>query len=176
MEPLAPGQLQEPRARGDRDIIQVDYASGRDSLTLQTVYLEPLDTPVLFGLPRIVGVQGNFPMLLTATSTVRFRSLERASGSNESAIRFCPTLRCPRRRSCVRTTNRYSRAEDNYLQLAPNSDPRIREARRTSYLAGPENRYDAAKTTESYLQNNLRLHPRAKGRRAPSRWRIFFST
>ena len=41
-------------------MIQVDYASGREGLAVQTVFLEPLDSPVLFGMPRPVGLQGNF--------------------------------------------------------------------------------------------------------------------
>ncbi|MCV4785264.1 DUF3488 domain-containing protein, partial [Escherichia coli] len=47
--------IKEVRTRGDRDIIQVDYASGRDSLLVQTVYAEPIDTPVIFAAPKAVG-------------------------------------------------------------------------------------------------------------------------
>ena len=43
--------------------MQIDYPASRDSISIQTIYLEPLDTPVLFALPRAVGIQGNFPVL-----------------------------------------------------------------------------------------------------------------
>src|SRR5207245_8712571 len=32
-------------------------------LTIQTFFLEPVDTPVLFGAPRVVAVQGGLPFV-----------------------------------------------------------------------------------------------------------------
>jgi hypothetical protein len=146
----SPRQLQEPHARGDRDIIQVDYASGRDSLTMQTVYLEPLDTPILFGLPRIVGVQGNFPILYRdVNGSVSFpRTGQRISYKVLSDT----SLPSPAR---LRADNApYSRAEENYLQLPEHLDPRVASLA-GSVISGSRNRYDAAKTIESYLQNSF---------------------
>jgi protein-glutamine gamma-glutamyltransferase len=55
--------FREVREKGERDVIQVDYLTGREGLLLQTFYLEPIDSQVLFVLPRAVGIQGNFPVL-----------------------------------------------------------------------------------------------------------------
>ena len=55
--------VKEPFVKGDRDFVQVDVPAPRQNLSIQTIYLEPLDTPVLFALPRAVGVQGSFPVV-----------------------------------------------------------------------------------------------------------------
>ncbi|MEO6051362.1 MAG: DUF3488 domain-containing protein [Pyrinomonadaceae bacterium] len=47
-----------PIIEGDNDLLQVGSPAGRENLSKQTIYLEPLDTPVLFALPRTVAVQG----------------------------------------------------------------------------------------------------------------------
>ena len=46
--------------KGDREQIQVDQASGKNNLVQQTMYLEPIETPVIFALSRPVIVQGAF--------------------------------------------------------------------------------------------------------------------
>lgn len=141
---------QEPRTKGERDLIQVDYASGRDSLIVQTVYLEPLDVPVLFAMPRVVGVQGGFPYLSRDTyGALEFpRSGERISYKALSDASLPPVneLRSDR--------ERYQRQTTNFLQLPSNLDPRITDL--ASTITEPTaNRYDAAKSVESYLQNEF---------------------
>src|SRR5437868_3338102 len=49
--------------KGDHDAIQLGYATDLESQVLQTIYLEPLDTQVLFALPRAVAVRGNLPFV-----------------------------------------------------------------------------------------------------------------
>jgi len=35
----------EPFVKGDHDLVRFDYPASRESLSIQTIYLEPLDTP-----------------------------------------------------------------------------------------------------------------------------------
>ena len=140
----------ESKVKGDRDLIQVDFASGRENLTLQTIYLEPLDTPVLFALSRAVGVQGNFPVLYKDShGALTFHRVgERISYKvlSDRALPDEAELRVDRAE--------YEEDIDNYLMLPPTIDPRIK-ALAGEVTRNSANRYDAAKTVESYLQNNF---------------------
>ena len=140
----------EPRARTDKDIIQVDYATGKESLLLQTIYLEPLDTPVLFAAPRAVGVQGSFQILMRdAYGAIYFqRPGERLSYRvlSDTSIPPVPTLRADR--------NAYPVQFANYLQLPAGLDERIPELAE-SVTANVRNRYDAAAMIENYLQTQF---------------------
>ena len=49
--------------KGLDDLIKIELTASGANRTLQTVYLEPLDTPVLFALPQAVAIQGNFPFV-----------------------------------------------------------------------------------------------------------------
>ena len=140
----------EAKDRGDRDIIQVDFASGRESLTIQTIYLEPLDTPVLFALSKPVGVQGNFSILFKDEhGSLTFpRTNERITYKvlSDRALPEAARLRSDRAD--------YSREMDNYLQVPALIDPRVKELA-AEITRGSYNRYDAARATESYLQNSF---------------------
>jgi len=140
----------EARTRGDRDIIQVDYATGRESLLLQTIYLEPLDTPVLFAAPRAVGVQGTFPALMRdAYGAIYFqRPGERISYRVLSDTSLPPVtdLRADR--------NAYPVEFASYLQLPDGLDSRIHDLSET-VTANIRNRYDAAGAIENYLHTEF---------------------
>lgn len=140
----------EPRIRGERDIIQIDYASGREAITVQTVYLEPLENPVLFGLPKIIGVQGNFPVLFKDRhGSVSFnRSGERISYKvlSDRSLPSPEQLRADRAE--------YSDDIDNYLKFPDGIDPRIKQLA-AQVTEQSRSRYDAAKAIESHLQNNF---------------------
>ena len=140
----------EPRTRGERDIIQVDYASGHESLLLQTVYLEPLDTPVLFAAPRVVGVQGNFPMLVKDVyGGVSFsRSGERIS------YKVLSDTSLPSGRELGTDNDAYPVQFENYLQTPANLDPKI-----SDLAEGMSKRYrtrlDVARAIEDHLQTEF---------------------
>ncbi len=140
----------EPKTKGDRDLIQVDFASGRESLTLQTIYLEPLDTPVLFSLSRAVGVQGNFPMLFKdAYGSLTFQRVGERISYKVLSDRALPNS------SQLQADNvRYPGNVENYLQLPTTIDPRIIELA-SQITKNSNNRYDAAKEMESYLQSKF---------------------
>jgi transglutaminase-like putative cysteine protease len=142
--------VREPRTRGERDLIQIDYANTREGLTLQTFYLEPLDSPVLFALPRAVGVQSNFQVLFKdAQDALYFQRVgERVSYKVLSDIDLPPAEE-------LRADNTpYGPESRNYLQLPFRLDSRITEL--ADFIVGPNiNRYDSAAAIESYLQNSF---------------------
>ncbi|HJS52269.1 MAG TPA: DUF3488 and transglutaminase-like domain-containing protein [Pyrinomonadaceae bacterium] len=142
--------IKEPRMKNERDLIQVDLARRQDGMTLQTVYLEPLDAPVIFGIPRMVGIQGNFPVLYRDIhGAISFqRTGERVSYKvlSDTEVPAETRLRADR--------TSYSTDFANYLQLPEQLDPRIAElTQRLS--AASRNRYDTARTIEAYLQNEF---------------------
>ena len=144
------GVAREPRVRSDRDIIQIDYAAGRDALTVQTIYLEPLDAPVLFGLPRMIGVQGNFPVLFKDRyDSVSFNRVGERISYKVLSDRSLPDARALRTDRSV-----YPEEIDGYLQLPDDLDHRIIELA-DQVTASARNRFDAAEAMESYLQNNF---------------------
>ncbi|MBX7053577.1 MAG: DUF3488 and transglutaminase-like domain-containing protein [Pyrinomonadaceae bacterium] len=140
----------EPYVRGDRDVIQFDYATGRDTLTAQTIYLEPLDSPVLFGMPRIVAVQGNFPLL----NRDGYGSISFQRSEDRVSYRVFSDVSIPSG-DLLRTDNGAYRPEDsNYLQLPADLDGRI-SSLAASVTAGKVSRYDKAVAIESYLQTSF---------------------
>ena len=143
-------QSREPKSRGDRDIIQVDYATGRESLLLQTIYLEPLDTPVLFAAPRAVGVQGNFPLLVKDV----YGGLSFQRTGERSTYRVLSDTSLPPEQALRRDNGAYAVQFGNYLQIPDDLDPRISELAE-EVTKGYRSRYDAALAVENYLQTQF---------------------
>ena len=142
--------VREPRTRGDGDIIRVDTATGRESILLQTVYLEPLDTPVLFAAPRVVGVQGSFDAVVKdAYGGISFqRSGERVSYKvlSDTSIPTDTELRSD--------NGQYPVQFGSYLQLPESLDTRIGELT-AEMIRGKRNRFDATQAIENYLQTQF---------------------
>jgi transglutaminase-like putative cysteine protease len=142
--------VKEPRVKNERDLIQVDLARRQDGMTLQTVYLEPILAPVLFGIPRMVGIQGNFPVLYRDThGAITFqRTDERVSYKvlSDTEVPSETRLRADR--------VPYSADFSNYLQLPERIDPRV-AALTKELTAASTNRYDTARLVEAYLQNEF---------------------
>ncbi len=140
----------EPFVRGERDLIQLDYASGRENLLEQTIFLEPLDTPILFAVPRAVAVQGNFSVLYKdGYGAISFQpNNERISYKVYSDRGLPPVAR-------LRADNQgYSTEYRPYLELPRLYDQRIAElASKVARSAG--SRYDKAVAIESYLKTNF---------------------
>jgi hypothetical protein len=139
----------EPFIKGDRDFVQVDYPATRENLSIQTIYLEPLDTPVLFGLPRAVAVQGNFPILYKdAYGALSYsRSYERISYKVLSD-RSLPTV------TQLRADEQpYTTEVQNYRDLPLKYDLRIADLA-AKLTANAGNRFDKAKAIETHLQND----------------------
>jgi protein-glutamine gamma-glutamyltransferase len=153
--------IREPFAKGERDTIQLDSPKSRDDLTIQTIYLEPLTTNVLFALPKAVLIQSNFQNLykdLYGSITYQVTSPERVTYKVVSD-RSTPT-RAKLRADREPIPEEYG----NYLQLPDTFDPRITDLSE-QITADANSRYDAAKAVESYLHTSFgyTLEQKAKG-------------
>lgn len=140
----------EPRAKNENGLIQVDYATGKESLLLQTFYMEPLDTPVIFAAPRAVGIQGSFPVVfkdLYGGLTFQ-RSGDRVSYKvlSDTSVPSAQVLRSDR--------EEYDNGLENYFQLPENIDPRISELAAKLTISS-HNRYDAAVEIEHFLRTDF---------------------
>jgi transglutaminase-like putative cysteine protease len=124
----------------------------RGNLTAQTFYLEPVDTPVLFGAPRILAVQGKLPFLrIDSEGAIQTRphDQERIAYKvfSDTTEPSPATLRSDRLEYTVESAR--------YLELPANLDPRIRELTRDVLRkSNASNWYDAIHAIEYYLRNN----------------------
>ena len=151
----------EPRIKGDGDLIQVDEPASREYLSIQTIYLEPLDTPILFALPRAVAVQGNFPVLYKdAYGAISYqRNYERVT------YRVLSDTYTPPASQLQADQTPYTADVQNYRDLPPIYDPRIAELA-AKITENARNRYDKARAVENYLKTNFgyTLEQKAAGR------------
>ena len=142
---------QTPVIKTENDVFKVDFSIGKRDLTVQTVYLEPLDTSVLFALSRPVAIQGNFSILKIDSyggiTSVR-SNFERTSYKVWSD-RWLPGI------EELKKDNSVYQAEDaNYLQIPETFDARIGNLA-SQITKGKTNRFDKAKSIEQYLQTQL---------------------
>ncbi|HEY8563104.1 MAG TPA: DUF3488 and transglutaminase-like domain-containing protein [Pyrinomonadaceae bacterium] len=135
----------------ENGLFQVDTLRDRKGIIEQTVYLEPIDTSVLFGLPRLVAVQGSFPVVQKdgygGVTSVR-NSLERISYKVFSD-RSMPSVEALRKDNAV-----YSAEDINYLQIPERFDQRIGQLA-FEISKDKTNRYDKAKAIEQYLDTQF---------------------
>ncbi len=138
--------------RTERESFLVGARFSKPKLILQTFYLEPMDTPVVFTSPRAILLQGSFSELRKDEDdglTAYRPGMERATYSVQSDIAL-PTAETLRDDYGVYTAEEASR----YLQLPPTIDPRISELAR-SVMSGFDNRFDRSRAVEGYLQTQF---------------------
>ena len=127
-------------------------APGVHRLTVQTFFLEPLETPVLFAAPHAIAVQGDLPFVHAdqeGSIQSRRHDFERVM---YKAISDTEEPSVDELRQDMRP---YPLAFQRYLQLPEPLDPRIVQLARTMILeAHARNRYDAAKAIEWQLQRD----------------------
>ena len=125
---------------------------GVHRLTMQTFFLEPLESPVLFAAPRVVALQGDLPFVRAdqeGSIQSRRHDFERVMYKAISDTDEPPVEEL---RNDMRP---YSADYQRYLQLPEPLDPRIVQLARTMILdAHARNRYDAAKAIEWQLQRD----------------------
>ncbi len=139
----------EPFIKGNSEVIKVDVPSGRQDLTMQTIYLEPLDTSVLFALPRAIAFQGNFAVLTKDT----YGSVTNQWSTERSSYKVLSDRSQPSIERLRQDSMSYGEESKNYLQVPPNEDKRIFDLA-YSIASKHANRYDKAKAIEQYLQTN----------------------
>ncbi|HXQ69719.1 MAG TPA: DUF3488 and transglutaminase-like domain-containing protein [Pyrinomonadaceae bacterium] len=121
-------------------------------LTTQTVFLEPLESPVLFAAPRVVALQGDLSFVrVDAEGSIQSRrhDFERLmyKAISDTDEPSAEVLR--------RDMRAYPASFERYLQLPETLDPRIVALARTMIIeANARTRYDAAKAIEWQLQRD----------------------
>lgn len=136
----------------ERGFFLIDYPQANAASTIQTIYLEPIDTPVLFALSRPLAIEGNLPSELYKDSegaiTFQRGNSERLSYKVNSD-RSLPDA------SALKSDNEnYPSETKRYLQLPAKLDERI-TVLTTQITEKQANRYDKAKAVENYLQTQF---------------------
>jgi transglutaminase-like putative cysteine protease len=121
-------------------------------LTAQTVFLEPIESSVLFALPHAVAIQGDFQYLrLDREHSILSRrpQLERIiyKAFSDTTRPDVETLRAD--------TQPYSQSFARYLQLPDSLDPQVGDRARAMIVNHhARTRYDIAKAIETELQTD----------------------
>jgi hypothetical protein len=149
--------------RNDKGVFQFGAISALHQRTTQTVFLEPIESAVLFGATRSVAIQGDFPFVRVDAEggmQTRKREFERMiykvfSDTTEPDVSLLRADATPYQVSFAR-----------YLRLPDNVDPRIDALANAIVVnAHARNRYDEAKAIEEHLQQEYgySLQMRASG-------------
>jgi transglutaminase-like putative cysteine protease len=149
-------------AKLEKGFFLAEYPATPAASTIQTIYLEPIDTPYLFALSRPVAVESSLSELYKdSEGAITFQqrgNYERLSYKVNS-VRSLPDA------SRLKSDNEnYQSEAKRYFQLPEKFDERI--AVLATQITGKQtNRYDKAKAVENYLQTQFgyTLEMKAKG-------------
>ncbi len=149
--------------KNDKGFFQLGTTEGLHRLTTQTVFLEPLESPVLFGASRPIAVQGDFPFVRVDAEG----SMQTHKHEFERAIyKVFSDLTEPDVALLRRDSRPDPVAFERYKQLPATLDARIDAlANAVVVNAHARNRYDEAKAIETHLQTEYgySLQMRATG-------------
>ena len=139
--------------RNEKGFFQLGTTEALHSLKTQTVFLEPIESSVLFAAARPVAVQGDFPFVRVdgeGSMQTRRHDFERAIYKVLSDVTEPDA-------SLLRSDSRpYPAAYERYLQLPASLDPRIEGLANAIVVnAHARNRYDEAKAIEAHLQQEF---------------------
>jgi protein-glutamine gamma-glutamyltransferase len=137
----------------EHGVFQLGTTEALHRLTKQTIFLEPIDSSVLFAAPRAIAVQGDFEFLrLDAEASMQSRrhDLERL------VYKVVSDTFEPNADELRRDMQFYPAAYDRYLQFPASLDPRV-AAYAGAMIANAQarNRYDKARAIESQLQQDF---------------------
>ncbi|MCD9189604.1 MAG: DUF3488 and transglutaminase-like domain-containing protein [Pyrinomonadaceae bacterium] len=136
--------------KDERGFFRIPPVNGRSIFAIQTIYLEPLDRPNLFTLPRPVAVQGNFSDILRdSESGLSFNQ----RGAERISYKVWSDVSLPDLQKLRADNNPYSADYKRYLEL-PKIDARIPQLAE-NITSKYNNRYDKAKAVEEYLQTQF---------------------
>jgi len=133
-------------------VFPLDTSDPLHRLTTQTIFLEPLDSPVVFAAPRAVAVQGPFSFVRQdLEGSIQSRRHE----SERLIYKAVSDTTEPDAEVLRHDLRSYPVALERYVQLPASIDPRIKILGRTMVTeAGARNVYDAAKAIETRLQRD----------------------
>jgi transglutaminase-like putative cysteine protease len=149
----SPEAARSEKRESESGLFQVGTTQDLQRLTIQTFFLEPVDTAVLFGAPRIVAVQGRLPFVRVDSEgaiqtrpheqeRVAYKALSDTTGPSPDALRADPLD--------------YPVSSARYLELSGNLDPRIAAlASKVTTAASARTGYDKARAIETYLRDSF---------------------
>ncbi len=142
----------EPYIKSERGFFLIDYASDKDDLIVQTVYLEPMNPPTLFAVSRPVAVEGNFEIIRKdSEGALTFQR----QGFDRLSYKVYSDTNTPNIETLRADEQEYEpTVAAAYLQLPEQMDERIAELALRLSDQYP-NRYDKAKAVEKYLQTQF---------------------
>ena len=152
------GWNKSPEARhttqrtADRGFFQIGTTESLNRLTRQTVFMEPIESPVLFAASRPVAIQGDFSFVrVDEEGSVQARRRE----SERVMYKAFSDMTEPEAAALRTDVGADPPDFKRYVQLPRTLDPRI-EARANAIVANAHarNRYDEAKAIESQLQRD----------------------
>lgn len=138
--------------KNEKGLIPISTTPALDRLTTQTVFLEAIESPVLFAASRPVAIQSDFPALtVDAEHSVQRRKL----GFGRVMYKALSDMTRPDPETLRRDNQRDPASFGRYTELPSTLDPRI-EARANAMVVNAHafNRYDIAKAIESQLQQD----------------------
>lgn len=146
-------QYNEPFVKTERDIFIVDSAKDTNQIITQTIYLEPIDSPVLFTLARPVALQGNFTVVnKDAEGSL---STSRANMGRVSYKAYSDNV-LPSEEELKNDNVQYQVTAKRYLQLPEALDDRIPQlTKQIIDNSGARNRFEQVKAVEKYLQTSF---------------------
>jgi transglutaminase-like putative cysteine protease len=140
------------KKESDRGFFQLGTTEDVQRLTTQTFFLEPVDTPVLFGAPRVVAVQGRLPFVrVDSEGAIQTRSHDQ----ERVVYKVYSDTTEPSPNVLRSDAMEYYAPAARYLELPSNLDPRITAlAKQVATRSGARNGYDEARAIETYLRDN----------------------
>lgn len=151
------GWRKSPEARrpvelkSERGFFQLGTTESLHRLTAQTIFLEPIESPVLFAAPRPVAIQGDFSFVrMDGEGSVQARREFERVVYKALSDTTAPDVALLRKDAAP-----YPVAFQRYLQRSPTLDPRIEALANAMVVnAHARNRYDEARAIESELQTD----------------------
>jgi transglutaminase-like putative cysteine protease len=146
-------QYSDPFVKKERDVFQFDNAKDLNELVTQTIYLEPIETPILFSLARPIALQGNFEVI---NRDVEGSLLAPRLNSGRISYKVYSDNSLPTDSELKKDDSAYPTNFNRYLQTPKKFDERIGQLTKEIITkAGATNRFDQAKAVEIYLKNNF---------------------
>lgn len=138
--------------KNERGFFPVGTTEDLSRLTSQTVFLEPVDTPFLFGAPRIVALQGRLPFVrVDSEGAIQTQPHEQ----ERIVYRIYSDTTKPDVNVLRADGLQYVVTAARYLELPDAVDPRIEAlTTRITSQADARNGYDKARAIESYLSEH----------------------
>lgn len=137
----------------ERGFFRLGTTDALQSLTTQTVFLEPISSAVLFAAPRALAIQGDFPFIRVDTEG----SIQsRPHDSDRLLYKVISDTSEPDPEILRQDSHPYTSAVDRYRTLPRSLDPQI-EAYTNAIIvnAHARNRYDRVKAIETELRSNF---------------------